>query len=144
MRADKTDSLHEPLSLKIHITNRCKIMNESQITLTERAASHVKDFLAKQGHGIGLRVGVKPAGCSGHQYIIEAADAIQDHDQTFDINGVQVVIDELSLKYLAGTELDYVTEGLNSSFRFNNPNVTDTCGCGESFTVDEKFANSNG
>ena len=119
-------------------------MNDKQITITERAAEHVKSFLAKNNQGIGLRVGVKPSGCSGHQYIIEAAQSIQDHDQTFEAHGIKVIVDELSLKYLAGTELDYVTRGLNSSFQFNNPNVTDTCGCGESFTVDKKFTNSNG
>ena len=115
-------------------------MNEPQIQLTDRAAEHVKSFLDKQGKGLGLRLGVKPAGCSGQQYVVETAEQIHDSDQTFESNGIRIVIDADSLKYLAGTELDFVREGLNSGFRFNNPNVTDTCGCGESFTVDPKHA----
>lgn len=110
-------------------------MNQQEIALTDRAATHIKNYLAKTGRGIGLRLGVKPSGCSGYQYIVEAADEIRDHDRTFESNGVRIVIDEQSLRYLAGTELDYVREGLNEGFRFNNPNVAETCGCGESFSV---------
>ena len=109
----------------------------ASINLTERAAEHVKNYLAKQGKGVGLRVGVKPTGCSGYQYVIEAAEQVNDQDQVFESNGIQIVTDPLSLRYLAGTELDYVREGLNSGFKFNNPNVQDTCGCGESFNVKE-------
>lgn len=112
-------------------------MTEASINLTDRAADHVKTFLARQGSGIGLRVAVKPTGCSGYQYVIEAAEKINDHDHTFESNGINVVVDEQSLKYLAGTELDFVREGLNSGFRFNNPNVAETCGCGESFNIKE-------
>ena len=107
------------------------------INLTERAAAHGQGFLAKQGKGIGLRVAVKPTGCSGYQYVVETAETINDQDQVFESNGVKVVTDQLSLRYLAGTELDYVREGLNAGFRFNNPNVEETCGCGESFNVKE-------
>jgi iron-sulfur cluster assembly protein len=109
----------------------------ASINLTERAAAHVKNFLAKQGKGMGLRVSVKPTGCSGYQYVVEAAESINDQDQVFESNGVKVITDPMSLRYLAGTELDYVREGLNAGFRFNNPNVQDTCGCGESFNVKE-------
>jgi iron-sulfur cluster assembly protein len=105
--------------------------------MTERAAAHVKNFLARQGKGIGLRVAVKPTGCSGYQYVVETAEQINDQDQVFESNGVKVITDPLSLRYLAGTEMDYVREGLNAGFRFNNPNVQDTCGCGESFNVKE-------
>ena len=109
----------------------------ASINLTDRAATHVKNFLAKNSKGIGLRVGVKPTGCSGYQYVVEAAEQINEQDEVFESNDVKVVIDQLSLRYLAGTELDYVREGLNAGFRFNNPNVQDTCGCGESFNVKE-------
>lgn len=105
------------------------------INLTERAANHIKNYLARQGEGIGLRVGVKPTGCSGYQYVIEAANEICEHDHVFESNGVKIVTDGQSLRYLAGTELDYVREGLNSGFKFNNPNVAETCGCGESFNI---------
>ena len=113
-------------------------MTELSINLTDRAAEHIKTFLAKESGGVGLRVGIKPTGCSGYQYVIETAEIITDHDQTFESNGVKVVVDEQSLKYLAGTELDFVREGLNSGFRFNNPNVAETCGCGESFNINEE------
>lgn len=108
------------------------------IDLTERAANHVRNYLAKNGCGIGLRVGVKPSGCSGYQYVIEAAQSIGEHDRAFESKGVKIIVDEQSLSYLTGTELDYIREGLNEGFRFNNPNVQQTCGCGESFSVDKE------
>lgn len=109
------------------------------IQLTERAAAHVKNYLSQQGEnaGLGLRVAVKPTGCSGYQYVIEPAESITEQDQVFESLGVKVVTDDRSLRYLAGTELDYVREGLNAGFRFNNPNVQETCGCGESFNIRE-------
>ena len=110
-------------------------MNPQEIALTDRAATHIRNYLAKSGAGVGLRLGVKPSGCSGFQYVVEAAQGIGEHDRTFESNGVRIVVDEQSLRYLAGTELDYVREGLNEGFRFNNPNVAETCGCGESFSV---------
>jgi len=105
------------------------------IHLTERAAAHVKNFLTKNGGGAGLRVAVKPTGCSGYQYVVQPADKIDAEDLVFVSRGVTVVTDEDSLRYLAGTELDFVREGLNAGFKFNNPNVQTTCGCGESFNI---------
>ena len=105
------------------------------ITLTEKAAEHVKNFLANRGKGEGLRLGVKTTGCSGMAYVLEFVDLIEDEDQVFESNGVKVIVDPKSLIYLEGTELDYAREGLNEGFQFNNPNVKDSCGCGESFTV---------
>ncbi len=113
-------------------------MNNENITLTDRAAEHVKGFLMKQKNGLGLRVSVKHTGCSGHQYLVETAESINEHDLSFEIKGVKIIVDEKYMKYLAGTELDFVQKGLKSGFRFNNPNTTNTCGCGESFTVDDK------
>jgi len=110
-------------------------MNATKINLTDRAARHVRDYLAREKGMLALRVGVKPTGCSGYQYVIEAARQINEQDEVFESNGVKVVTDKQSLGYLAGTELDYVREGLNSGFRFNNPNVQETCGCGESFSL---------
>jgi iron-sulfur cluster assembly protein len=105
------------------------------ITLTAAAASRVKQFLNNRGKGMGLRLGVKTTGCSGMAYVIEYADAIEEGDVVFEDHGVKVIINPKSLVYLDGTELDYAKEGLNEGFRFNNPNVKDTCGCGESFNV---------
>ena len=86
-------------------------MTNNEIALTDRAAEHVKNYLTKNADGVGLRVGVKSTGCSGYQYVIEAAQAVNEHDTAFETNGVTVVVDELSLRYLAGTELDFVKEG---------------------------------
>ena len=105
------------------------------ITLTERAANHVSSFLAKRGRGVGLRLGVRTSGCSGMAYKLEYADAINPEDHTFESHGVKVVVDPKSLSYIDGTELDVTREVLNEGFKFNNPNVKDACGCGESFNV---------
>jgi iron-sulfur cluster assembly protein len=105
------------------------------VTLTDRAAQHVQRYIAKRGKGVGLRLGVKTTGCSGLAYKLEFADEITPGDHTFESNGVRVLIDPKSLAYLDGTELDFVREGLNEGFKFNNPNEKDRCGCGESFNV---------
>jgi iron-sulfur cluster assembly protein len=105
------------------------------ITLTAAAAERVQKFLANRGKGVGLRLGVKTTGCSGMAYVLEFVDGVEPDDQVFESHGVKVVINPKSLVYLDGTELDYGKEGLNEGFRFNNPNVKDTCGCGESFNV---------
>ena len=106
------------------------------ITLTERAADHVKNFMADENDAYGLRVAVKPTGCSGYMYVVEMADDALSHDQVFESRGLKIVVDTESLKYLKGTEVDYAREGLNEGFRFDNPNVSATCGCGESFSLD--------
>ena len=105
------------------------------VTLSESAARHVSNFIAKRGKGFGIRLGVKTSGCSGMAYTLEFVDQTEDEDEVFESHGVKVVIDPKSLAYLDGTELDFVKEGLNEGFKFNNPNVKDQCGCGESFNV---------
>jgi iron-sulfur cluster assembly protein len=105
------------------------------ITMTESAAKHVSGFLAKRGKGIGIRLGVKTSGCSGMAYKLEFADAPEAEDVVFESHGLKVIVDPRSLPYIDGTELDYAREGLNEGFKFNNPNVKDQCGCGESFQV---------
>jgi len=105
------------------------------IKMTPAAANRVRTFLANRGKGLGLRLGVRTSGCSGMAYVIEFADELQSDDQVFEEQGVKVIVDPKSLLYLDGTELDYTKEGLNEGFRFNNPNVKDMCGCGESFNV---------
>ena len=105
------------------------------ITLTETAARHVTSHLARRGKGIGLRLGVRTSGCSGLAYKLEYADVVNPEDQTFESRGVKIVVDPKSLAFLDGTELDFAREGLNEGFKFNNPNVKDECGCGESFNV---------
>ncbi len=105
------------------------------VTLSERAAKHVANYLQKRGKGFGLRLGVRTSGCSGMAYKLEFVDDVQSEDVIFESHGIKVVVDPKSVPYLDGTELDYAREGLNEGFKFNNPNVKDQCGCGESFTV---------
>ena len=105
------------------------------ITLSEKAAKHVANYLTKRGKGIGLRLGVRTTGCSGMAYKLEFVDEQSGEDLIFESNGVKVFVDPKSLPYLDGMELDYAREGLNEWFKFNNPNVKDLCGCGESFNV---------
>ena len=105
------------------------------ITLSERAAEHVQGFLQKRGKGVGLRLGVKTSGCSGMAYKLEFVDEAGEEDLSFESHGVTLFTDAKSLAYIDGTELDFVKEGLNEGFKFNNPNVKNECGCGESFNV---------
>jgi iron-sulfur cluster assembly protein len=105
------------------------------VTLTETAAKHVARTLANRGKGVGLRLGVRTSGCSGLAYKLEFADELKPEDIAFESHGVTVIVDPKSLPYLDGTELDFAREGLNEGFKFNNPNVKDACGCGESFNV---------
>ncbi|MCX8641014.1 MULTISPECIES: iron-sulfur cluster assembly protein IscA [unclassified Gilliamella] len=105
------------------------------ITLTTSAANRVQSFLANRGKGVGLRLGVKTSGCSGMAYVLEFADVINDDDSVFEDKNVKVIVDKKSLVYIDGTELDFVKEGLNEGFKFNNPNSKNECGCGESFNV---------
>lgn len=105
------------------------------IRLTDAAANRVKDFLAKRGKGVGLRLGVKRTGCSGMAYVVDFADDIESGELVFEDRGIKLVVDPESMPYLDGTELDYGRDGLNEGFKFNNPNVKSACGCGESFSV---------
>ena len=105
------------------------------VTMTEKAAKHVANFIAKRGKGVGVRIGVKTSGCSGMSYKLEFADEATAEDIIFESHGVKVLVDPKSLPYVDGTELDFAREGLNEGFKFNNPNVKDQCGCGESFNV---------
>ena len=105
------------------------------VTLTEAAAQHVSRYMEKRGKGVGVRLGVKTTGCSGLAYKLEYVDDVAPEDIVFEGHGVKVLIDPKSLAYIDGTELDFVREGLNEGFKFNNPKERDRCGCGESFRV---------
>ncbi len=105
------------------------------ITLTESAAKQIKKQLDKRGSGVGLKLGVKKSGCSGYAYTIDYADEITQGDRVFEQYGVKVITAQEDLVVIDGIELDYRREGINEAFKFNNPNVTGMCGCGESFTV---------
>lgn len=105
------------------------------ITLTEKAADHVRSQLQQRGKGIGIRVGVKTTGCSGMAYVLEFVDDLDTDDAVFEYHGVNLVVDPKSLVYIDGTQMDFVKDGLNEGFEFSNPNAAGECGCGESFTV---------
>jgi iron-sulfur cluster assembly protein len=105
------------------------------ISLTESAASRVRNYLDARGGGIGLRLGVTKTGCSGYSYVINYAEDITEADIVFEDKGVKVVVDADALPLIDGTEVDFVKHGLNEAFSFRNPNVTGECGCGESFNV---------
>ncbi|MDF5776937.1 iron-sulfur cluster assembly protein IscA [Pseudomonas syringae] len=105
------------------------------ISMTEAAANHVLRSLEGRGKGDGVRLGVRTTGCSGLAYVLEFVDEAASEDTVFEMHGVKVIIDPKSLVYLDGTELDFVREGLNEGFKFNNPNSRGECGCGESFNV---------
>jgi len=105
------------------------------LTVTPAAAERIKHQLAKRGSGIGLRVGVRKSGCSGYMYTMDYADEVGAGDDVFTGHGAKVVVDRKHLSVLAGTTLDFRSEGLNRMFRFDNPQATNACGCGESFTV---------
>jgi len=105
------------------------------ISLTPSAAERVRTFMASRGKGIGLRLGVKQTGCSGYAYVVSYADEVGTGDIVFDASGVKVVVDPDSLRYVDGTEIDFVRQGLNEAFKFRNPKSKGECGCGESFNV---------
>jgi iron-sulfur cluster assembly protein len=110
-------------------------MDEMPVSLTPAAAERVRTFLDARGRGVGLRLGVKKTGCSGYAYVVNYADEVGKGDVVFEVAGVRVIVDADSLRFVDGTEIDFVREGLNEAFRFRNPNVRGECGCGESFSV---------
>jgi iron-sulfur cluster assembly protein len=105
------------------------------ISVTETAAKKILGNLTRRGQGLGIRLGVRTTGCSGLAYVLEYIDTINPEDITFEQDGFVVVVDPKSSAYLAGVEIDYVRQGLNEGFEFNNPRAKDYCGCGESFRV---------
>jgi iron-sulfur cluster assembly protein len=106
------------------------------VQLTESAAERVKQMLAKRGQGVGMRVGVKKSGCAGYAYVVDYADEVGPEDEVFESHGAKVVVSKQDLQFIDGMTLDYVKEDLlNEGFQFHNPNVKDSCGCGESFSI---------
>ncbi len=105
------------------------------VTLTESAAQQIQRQLTKRGNGLGLRLAVKKSGCSGYAYVLDYVDALAENDEVFEQFDVKVIVKNEDLEVLNGIEIDYRRDGLNAAFKFNNPNVKGTCGCGESFAV---------
>ncbi|WWP02004.1 MAG: iron-sulfur cluster assembly accessory protein [Candidatus Dasytiphilus stammeri] len=105
------------------------------ISLTNRAAVHIRYLLERNNNYYGLRIGVKNSGCTGMAYVLELVEKLKEGDRVLETKGIKIILDAKSALYLNGTELDYVKEGLNESFQFNNPNVKYKCGCGKSFSI---------
>ena len=104
------------------------------IQLSDNAAQRVRSFLVKE-NGLALRLGVRKTGCSGWAYEVCIAAEIETNDEIFEDKGVKIIVDRDSLPYLQGSTIDFAAQGLNRTFKFDNPNATDECGCGESFTI---------
>lgn len=111
------------------------------ITVTPAAQQHLLSSIASSPAGtIGIRFGLRDAGCSGYAYTIDFTDTKAEDDHSFEFDGVNIIVSGAHLQSLAGTQIDYVKQGMNSLLSFNNPNVVDACGCGESF----KFRDQEG
>lgn len=105
------------------------------ISLTDKAATRVRDYLARHAGAVGLRLGVRKTGCSGWAYTVDFADTVNPDDTVVEAHGVKLIVAAESLPFLQGSRIDYVREGLNEKFAFENPNATAECGCGESFSI---------
>ena len=105
------------------------------ITLSDKAATRIKEVLLKDEKSLGVRIGVKSGGCAGMEYVMEYAKESKPDDELIEEKGVKVFVDPGAVMYLLGTEMDYKEEEFSSSFVFKNPNETERCGCGESFKV---------
>ena len=105
------------------------------ISITETASIRIQQNLQRRGQGVGIRLGVRTTGCSGLAYVLEYVDSVNPEDIAYEQDGFVIVVDPKSNAYLDGLEVDYVRQGLNEGFEFNNPMAKDHCGCGESFRV---------
>ena len=105
------------------------------ITLTEKAAKKIQSQLAKNGGGLGLRLGIKKVGCNGFAYTFDYAAEALAGDHVFESHDTKVVVDAATLSFIDGSHLDFVKEGFNESFKFDNPKAESECGCGESFNL---------
>ncbi|ASK33191.1 iron-sulfur cluster assembly accessory protein (plasmid) [Alcanivorax sp. N3-2A] len=109
---------------------------QAEIRMTETARKQARREIERAG-AAGIRLNLDESGCSGFMYVLDFVDAANAGDQRFDVDGIALYVPEKWLGVLNGLEIDYVTEGVNSLFKFRNPNATGECGCGESFTVDQ-------
>lgn len=105
------------------------------IELTPNAVKRIGEQLSQRGHGLGLRLRIAKTGCSGFGYKLDYADELADGERVFETDGAKVVVAEKDLELLDGLRIDFVRDGLNRIYRFDNPNARALCGCGESFTV---------
>ncbi|MGB0903100.1 HesB/IscA family protein [Halocynthiibacter sp.] len=111
------------------------IPGKQAVTMTPAAIKQIAKLMATKGHA-GLRIGVRKGGCAGMEYTMEYVDAADTHDEVVEQDGACVMIAPMAQMFLIGTEVDYEVSLLESGFKFNNPNVSDACGCGESIRFD--------
>lgn len=114
------------------------IPGKQAVSITPRAAAQIARLMTKGGHQ-GLRIGIKKGGCAGMEYTMDYVDAVDPMDEVVETEGARVMIAPMAQMFLFGTEIDYETSLLESGFKFRNPNVVDSCGCGESIKFDEKL-----
>jgi iron-sulfur cluster assembly accessory protein len=107
----------------------------TELTITERAARRIGEILKTEPAGAMLRLSVLGGGCSGFQYKFDVENAKADDDQSIERNGVTMLVDSVSLQYLAGSEVDFVEDLIGASFKVNNPQAKASCGCGTSFSL---------
>ncbi|MGR1583320.1 HesB/IscA family protein [Thalassobius sp. S69A] len=107
------------------------IPGKQAVTMTPKAAAQIAKLMAKDGHK-GLRIGVKKGGCAGMEYTMDYANEVDPNDEIVEQDGARVMIAPMAQMFLFGTQIDYEVSLLESAFKFNNPNVTEACGCGES------------
>jgi len=112
------------------------IPGKQAVTMTPAAAKHIAKLMARDGSE-GLRIGVKKGGCAGMEYTMDYVTEVDPHDEVVEQDGARVMIAPMAQMFLFGTEIDYETTLLESGFRFNNPNVAEACGCGESIKFNE-------
>lgn len=108
---------------------------ETPVTMSASAAKQINAIMAKMGKSDFLRVMVEGGGCSGFSYKFDFADSANEDDLIIERDGATIVIDEMSLEFLSGSEIDYANELIGSAFKINNPNATANCGCGTSFSI---------
>ena len=115
------------------------IPGKSPISMTPAAEAQIAKLMEKDGHK-GLRIGVKKGGCAGMEYTMDYVDEVEPHDEVVEQGDARVMIAPMAQMFLFGTEIDYEVSLLESDFKFNNPNVTEACGCGESIKFDDNLS----
>ncbi|MFP4252250.1 MAG: HesB/IscA family protein [Guyparkeria sp.] len=127
----------DPAAIQAARERAAAVPEGERLTMTEAARKHLERTFADDPGALGLRLGIKKSGCSGFAYVMDVAREVADDDLWFECEGMPIITDAQSLDAIRGAELDYVVEGLTRMLHVNNPNVEDSCGCGESFTVRE-------
>jgi len=134
--ATDTTAAVDPARIEAARERATALPADQRLSATEAARQHLTKAFEGDESALGLRLGIKKSGCSGFAYVMDVARSVEDDDLWFDCgDGIAVITDEESIKALHGSTLDYVVEGLTRMLHVDNPNVEDSCGCGESFTV---------